>query len=62
MAKEKLKKVVIYINTVNESFRPEPMAELARTLRELADKIENGRFPKFVFDVNGNKIGSVETF
>lgn len=62
MAKEKIKKVVIYINTVNESFNSEPMEALARTLRELADKIDYGRFPKFVLDINGNRIGAVETF
>lgn len=43
----------------NDAFQPDPRPEIARILRELADKIENGmeegRF--FLRDLNGNKVG-----
>lgn len=38
--------------------------ECARILRELADKLEGGRYPErgevwHLYDVNGNKVGTV---
>ncbi len=37
-----------------------PREEVARILRALADKIENGSSPSVVMDLNGNKCGTVE--
>jgi hypothetical protein len=34
-------------------------AEIARILRELADKIEAGREPESLMDINGNLVGRV---
>jgi len=34
--------------------------ELARILRRLADKVEAGDEPPFLYDVNGNKVGKCE--
>lgn len=44
----------------NDSFKVNPEGETARTLRELADKIEAGRTFGKVMDINGNTIGSWE--
>jgi len=38
----------------------EPALELARILRELADRIENGTAPEVLHDLNGNRCGSVD--
>lgn len=38
----------------------EPALELARILRELADRIENGTAPEALHDLNGNRCGTVE--
>ena len=52
----------ITIRTENEAFSDNPSAELARILRKLAECIENGATPDFLYDINGNKVGSVDTF
>ena len=46
----------IQINTDNAAFEDKNF-ELARILRELADKIENGQEEGSLFDYNGNKVG-----
>lgn len=35
-------------------------AEVARLVREIAGKVENGSAGGFVFDVNGNRIGTFD--
>lgn len=49
------------IDTGNEAFQPEPNAEIARILREVADRIESdGRsihWYQNIRDVNGNTVG-----
>ena len=32
-------------------------SELARILRTAASKLESGKFPEYLFDVNGNCVG-----
>lgn len=49
------------IETGNAAFDDEGKAyEIARILRDLADKIENGAEAGSVRDINGNKVGSYE--
>lgn len=48
------------IDTDNAAFEDDPGFEVARILRRIADKLENGEdFSKFrtVLDVNGNDVG-----
>ena len=47
------------IKSDNAAFEEEPITELARILRELADDLEGGNFPSSVRDYNGNKVGTV---
>ena len=42
----------------NAAFRAYPEGELARMLREIAEKIEKGRVYGSVMDINGNIVGS----
>lgn len=50
------------IETGNAAFDDEGAAyEIARILRALADRIENGDSAGSVRDVNGNKVGHFET-
>ena len=59
-----MKKVIITIDTVNAAFSDEeddgntPGAEVARILRELAKKFDNGFIPQTVKDANGNTVGT----
>lgn len=51
------------IHTDNEAFQPDPRAEVARILVQLAERIESGEdFFKYrnVWDVNGNIVGVVK--
>lgn len=53
----------LHFETDNEAFTDEASSEVARILRDLADKIEGpaGRFYSApVRDINGNRIGSVD--
>lgn len=51
-------KIEISLNMRNAAFDDRPMSEVARILRELADKIENtGDADRTLYDVNGNKVG-----
>lgn len=49
------------IRTDNDAFQDAPAMEVARILRQEADRLEDGAYdvPKFrtVFDVNGNDVG-----
>jgi hypothetical protein len=45
------------INSSNAAFTDDPHSELARILRELADKIERGDDGGKLRDVNGNSVG-----
>jgi hypothetical protein len=50
-------------DTDNAAFNEHPGAmreEIARILKRLAQKIENGETPHKIFDINGNKIGEID--
>lgn len=54
--------MTINIKTTNDAFGNgyrSMFAETARILRELADKLDAGESPKILYDINGNKCGSV---
>jgi hypothetical protein len=54
-------KCKITISMDNAAFEDgEGKPELARILRRLADKVEAGDEPPFLYDVNGNKVGKCE--
>lgn len=55
-----MESVTIKINTENQAFDGDTGYELARILRGLADRFEEGGSPSKLMDVNGNKVGSVE--
>lgn len=55
-----MEEIIISIETVNAAFEEEPEREIARILRELASKLENGQHPESLRDINGNKVGKVE--
>jgi hypothetical protein len=48
---------LLKIECDNSAFEPEPGDEVARILREAADKIERGSTGVRLRDVNGNKVG-----
>ena len=51
----------IEINTDNAAFEGDDgRAEVARILRNLADKIEQYHNPEVLMDVNGNRCGTLE--
>lgn len=53
-------KVKIEIKCDNAAFEDAPEHEVARILREAAQRIEGGGLSCFpLFDYNGNKVGSV---
>ena len=52
---------IVTINTENAAYEDTPGDEVARQLRELANRIENngiGNFP--IRDINGNTVGKAE--
>ena len=51
-------KIRIEIETINAAFRNDPN-ETSRILRELADKLEEGKTPTWLIDANGNTVGAV---
>jgi hypothetical protein len=53
------KMIKIEISTSNQAFELDAQVEVARILRELADKIEQGEEPTRLRDLNGNSVGSV---
>lgn len=52
--------IVIKIETSNSAFEDFKHEEVARILRELADKAEEKDFNNPVFDSNGNIVGRME--
>lgn len=51
--------VKIQFNTGNAAFEePYDTIEIARILRDIADKIENGRTEGKCIDINGNGVGT----
>jgi hypothetical protein len=50
----------IEIKTTNAAFEDSPETEIARILREWADRIEEGAQGTYkVFDINGNSVGTL---
>ena len=50
--------ITIKIDTGNAVFEGDNKEfELARILRQIADKLEQGRQVKRIFDINGNAVG-----
>ena len=58
-----MKKITITIETDNTAFDPDPNYELARILREIAEKLNNCINPEDIniMDINGNCVGNIET-
>ncbi len=60
------KNVTIRINTENDAFVGYESSEVARILREIADSLDSATMTigtldeKFLFDINGNKVGSIK--
>ena len=59
-------RITILINTANEAFYPNPADEVARILRDLADKFTDvgmidAKEPIRIRDVNGNTVGAIST-
>jgi hypothetical protein len=52
----------LFIETGNAAFEDAPATELARILRKLASRIEEGTIDDYVplFDYNGNKVGEAQ--
>ena len=50
--------LTIEINNTGEAF-DQPRQEIARILRELADRFDNGNPPEVLRDYNGNRCGQV---
>jgi len=46
------------IDIENAAFDPDAAPELARLLREIADRVENGSIGGTIRDFNGNNVGS----
>lgn len=56
-----LKKVTITINTENDTFMPYANDEVCRILRHIEDRIRNNAIPSIILDINGNKVGTIES-
>ncbi len=58
----KMERITIVIETGNAAFDDSPASEIARILRELAEKFEQygGRQFEKLYDVNGNRCGSID--
>ena len=55
-----MKKIIIEIKTTNEAFEGYMEQELSRILYNLTERIEEGRRPRKLMDINGNTVGKVE--
>jgi len=56
-----MKSITIKIKMTNAAFEGvNYQHEAARILKELANKIDDGRIPLVLFDVNGNSVGTVK--
>lgn len=57
-----MKQIQITINTNNDAFEDNKHGEVARLLRKIADDLEHRSFaPVHIMDINGNKVGTIET-
>lgn len=54
-----MEQIIIEINTGNDAFHDDPGREVARILRELAAKYEQGEQPQITKDLNGAKVGNI---
>ena len=50
--------IEIDINTDNAAFEPDPIPEVVRILRRLADDIEGHNDCESIRDINGNRVGT----
>lgn len=55
-----MEKMIITIEATNAAFEDGYNYEVARILRELADKLEAGREPESINDYNGNSVCEIE--
>ncbi len=55
-----MKEVTIKIECGNAAFEPRAHDEVARILRDLADKFEQGGYITAPRDYNGNRVGTVD--
>lgn len=55
-----MNKFKITIDTVNDAFEDYPELEVARILKEIAEKIEIGFKPDSYKDFNGNTVAKIE--
>lgn len=46
------------IHTDNDSFTGDPTTEIARILREVADRLQNGEVVANLRDINGSHVGA----
>ena len=46
------------LETENDAFKRRPLAEIARILRETADRVANGTDEGKIRDLNGNTVGT----
>jgi hypothetical protein len=53
-------RLTITIRTGNAAFTDDPHAELARIIREYADRLEGGREDCALMDYNGNHVGEAK--
>lgn len=56
-----MESININILTVNDAFEGDSLNyELARILRDLANKVEDNNIPYYLNDINGNRVGVIE--
>jgi len=52
--------ITITIKTDNAAFGDQPLIEVGRILRMLAEKAEEGELPTRIMDYNGNSVGNID--
>lgn len=50
----------IYFDTSNAAFDGLPNMEIARILREIAEKVDSGSLEGIIRDLNGSRVGEFE--
>lgn len=45
------------LKTGNAAFEDQPASEIARIIKDAAERIENGEFEGNLYDINGNRVG-----